>query len=125
MVPRVDIAAPAGDYGPNFLDKQQISLEYMTLTTYPTTLPQSELGKWLGFEQGYEFMIGTSLAAPKVSATAALIIAEYQEKFGKKPSPALVKNYLYRGATDGDGTTRQLGKGIVNAKQSLDLIKKR
>ena len=122
---QVDLAAPAGDYGPNFADKQQISLEYMTLTTYPTTLPQSELGKWLEFEPGYEFMIGTSLAAPKVSATAALIIAEYQEKFDKKPSPAVIQRYLYEGATDGDGTKKQLGKGIVNAKQSLDLLNRR
>ncbi|MGG3805397.1 S8 family serine peptidase [Metabacillus fastidiosus] len=119
---QVDIAAPAGDYGPKFLDQQQVDLEYMTLTTYPTTLPQSELGRLLGFDQGYEFMIGTSLAAPKVSATAALIIAEYQEKYGRKPSPSVVKTYLYGGTVEGNGTRKQLGKGLVNAKKSLDLV---
>ncbi|APH06403.1 S8 family peptidase [Bacillus weihaiensis] len=121
----VDIAAPAGDYGPKYLEKQQVDLEYMTLTTYPTTSPQSDLSKLLGFEQGYEFMIGTSLAAPKVSATAALIIAEYQEKYGRKPLPAVTKSLLYRGASDGDGTRKELGRGIVNAKNSLDYLNKR
>ncbi|WP_338754918.1 S8 family peptidase [Bacillus sp. FJAT-52991] len=121
----VDIAAPAGDYGPNFADHQKVELEYMTLTTYPTTLPQSEIGKYLGFAPGYEFMIGTSLAAPKVSATAALIIVEYQEKYGKKPSPNTVKRYLYGGTVKGNETKRKLGNGIVNAKNSLDLVIKR
>ncbi|WP_269799239.1 S8 family serine peptidase [Bacillus xiapuensis] len=121
----VDIAAPAGDYGPNFADQQKVELEYMTITTHPTTLPQSELSQYMGFAHGYEFMIGTSLAVPKVSATAVLIIAEYQEKYGKKPSPHVIKRYLYGGTVQGNGTTRQLGNGIVNAKNSLDLVNKR
>ena len=42
-------------------------------------------------------MIGTSLAVPKVSATAALVIAEYKEKFRLKPSNGFVKTRLYQG----------------------------
>ena len=69
----------------------------MVLTTYPTNLPQSQLSEWLGFDRGYELMIGTSLAVPKVSATAALVIAEYKEKFRLKPSNGFVKTRLYQG----------------------------
>lgn len=93
----------------------------MVLTTYPTNLPQSQLSEWLGFDRGYELMIGTSLAVPKVSATAALVIAEYKEKFRLKPSNGFVKTRLYQGAKPVlDDGKKYFGKGIVNAKGALD-----
>lgn len=121
--PQVNIAAPAGDYGENYETLEQIKLEAMTITTYPLNLPQSELSQYAGFEHGYEFMIGTSLAAPKVSAVAALIIAEYQEKYNKKPSINQIKKYLYEGVSKVSAPRHEVGVGIVNAYESLKAIK--
>lgn len=121
--PQVNIAAPAGDYGENYETLGQMQLAAMTITTYPLNLPQSELSQYAGFEHGYEFMIGTSLAAPKVSAIAALIIAEYQEKHNKKPSVNQVKKYLYEGASKVNAPKKEVGVGIVNAYESLKAIK--
>lgn len=92
----------------------------MTLTTYPTNLAQSVTSQYAGFEKGYEFMTGTSLAAPKVSATAALVIAEYEEVHGKKPKVREVEKILEKGAVKGD--SKKFGAGIVNAHDSLQLI---
>ena len=61
----VSIGAPGGDYGPLFDDYGIIDVRYMTITTYPTNLPQTEVSQYAGFDKGYEFMIGTSLAAPR------------------------------------------------------------
>nr|WP_239589640.1 S8 family serine peptidase [Metabacillus crassostreae] len=120
---QVNIAAPAGDYGENYETTGQMQLAAMTITTYPLNIPQSELSKYVGFEHGYEFMTGTSLAAPKVSAVAALIIAEYQEKYNKKPTVKQIKKYLYKGASRVAAPKREVGVGIVNAHESLKAIK--
>ncbi|PEY59806.1 peptidase S8 [Bacillus thuringiensis] len=117
----VDIAAPSGDYGSLWESEKVGDETAMVLTTYPTNLPQSQLSEWLGFDRGYELMIGTSLAVPKVSATAALVIAEYKEKFRLKPSNGFVKTRLYQGAKPAlDDGKKYFGKGIVNAKGALD-----
>lgn len=123
----IKIAAPGGDYGPNWETKKIPDLKYMTLVTYPTNLPQSQLSSLMGFTPGYEFIEGgTSIAAPKVSASAALIISQYEEKYGSKPSPSKVVNLLYKGVTPGaDGNdSKYYGKGILNVDNSLRLIKK-
>lgn len=116
----VSIGAPGGDYGP-LADQGLYDVRHMTLTTYPTNLMQSITSEYAGFEKGYEFMTGTSLAAPKVSATAALVIAEYEEVHGKKPTVHEVKRILENGAVKSD--KKNLGAGIVNAYNSLTLIK--
>ncbi|WKA50765.1 S8 family serine peptidase [Planococcus liqunii] len=116
----VSIGAPGGDYGP-LADQGLYDVRHMTLTTYPTNLMQSITSEYAGFEKGYEFMTGTSLAAPKVSATAALVIAEYEEVHGKKPKVQEVKKILEKGAVKSD--KKKFGAGIVNAYNSLTLIK--
>ena len=92
----------------------------MCLTTYPTNLPQSYLSQLVGLPAGYEFMIGTSLAAPKVSAAAALLIAEGREK-GRQMSPEDVKQILFRSATDygATGPDTDFGVGVVNVYEAL------
>lgn len=118
----VDVAAPAGDYGPLWTTENKMDLRYMTLTTYPTNLPQSALNDILGFPPGYVFMTGTSLAAPKVSATVALIIAELKEKTGKNiHSPFLVQQILYKSVNDAGapGKDQQYGYGIIDTYQAL------
>lgn len=120
----ITIGAPGGDYGPLWISEGKADVRYMTMTTYPTNLPQSIVSQYVGFEKGYELMIGTSLAAPKVSATAALIIAEYKEKYGVKPSPEQVEHILYTGAELSTivKAPNHFGHGIVNAKKSLDIV---
>ncbi|WP_068779521.1 S8 family serine peptidase [Paenibacillus sp. GM2] len=114
------IAAPAGDYGSTWFTKGELNLLSMCLTTYPTNLPQSYLSQLVGLPAGYEFMIGTSLAAPKVSAAAALLIAEGREK-GKPMSPEDVKQILFRSATDYGvtGPDTDFGVGVVNVYEAL------
>lgn len=119
---QINIAAPAGDYGDEFETEGKIKLKAMTITTYPTSIPQSLLSQQVGFEHGYEFMIGTSLAVPKVTGVAALIISEYKEKYGKKPSVKQVENYLYKGVNKVNLPNNQIGEGITNAHKSLKLI---
>lgn len=119
----VSIGSPGGDYGP-LTDQGIYDVRYMTLTTYPTNLAQSATSKYAGFEKGYEFMIGTSLAAPKVSATAALVIAKYEEAYGKKPKVHEIQKILDKGARKTD-SKKKFGSGIVNAYESLQLVAKK
>jgi|GEM_PF-5897501 len=118
----IDFAAPSGDYGPAWEIEGYIDLSYLLLTTYPTNLEQTELSIYFGFDKGYEFNAGgTSLAAPKVTATVALIIAKYKEKYGVKPTEQTVIQLLKEGATNIDNKL-QFGNGIINAKNSLNKL---
>jgi len=65
-----------------------------------------------GISVGYE---GTSMAAPHVSATAALIIAS--GVLGPNPSPARILSRMNATARDlgAKGTDRRYGHGLVNA----------
>lgn len=100
----VDIAAPGGDLGPDFLanyDFSKIDITKACLSTFPGG--------------GYEWGIGTSQAAPKVSAVAGLIMA----KHGKGVlTPAQVKQILSDTAID-LGKKKQFGSGLVNAVNAL------
>ncbi|TDL31980.1 peptidase S8 [Jeotgalibacillus sp. S-D1] len=118
----VSIGSPGGDFGP-LADQGIYDVRYMTLTTYPTHLVQSPTSTYAGFEKGYEFMMGTSLAAPKVSATAALVIAEYEEVHGKKPKVREIKKLLDEGAMKAD-SKKKFGPGIISAYDSLQAIGK-
>lgn len=62
--------------------------------------------KGLGIPQGYTLTEGTSYAVAQVSATAALIISEYTERTGNKPSVNKVLKYLEKGSSD-------IGKPLV------------
>ncbi|MNH92552.1 Subtilisin NAT precursor [compost metagenome] len=117
------IAAPAGDYGSTWFTKGELNLLSMCLTTYPTQLPQSYLSQLVGLPAGYEFMIGTSLAAPKVSAAAALLIAEGREK-GVRMTPDKVKQTLFKSATDYGiaGPDPDFGVGVVNVRKALKSV---
>ncbi|MCY9515491.1 S8 family serine peptidase [Paenibacillus apiarius] len=117
-------AAPAGDYGATWLTKGELNVRDMCLTTYPISLPQSQLSQLIGLPQGYELMIGTSLAAPKVSATAALLIAESRDRIGRNLTPEEVTTLLANSVTDlGEpGPDPEFGIGLINANQALELL---
>lgn len=89
----IDIAAPGGDF---ISDKTD-----MCFSTY---------------KDGYTFMEGTSMAAPKVSAVAALVICKYGELTPKK-----VAEKIYKSAGIlGDGNSREyFGNGLVSAYNAL------
>lgn len=118
----VNISAPSGNY---ILNKSQDNYSDMVLVTYPMTLEQSQLSLSLGFPKGYELIGGgTSIATPKVSATAALIVSEYERNFASKPGIKTIEEILFKGACTGgdDNNPLYYGKGIVNAYNSLRLI---
>ncbi|MFZ5631692.1 MAG: S8 family serine peptidase [Bacillota bacterium] len=70
---------------------------------------------------GYGFNIGTSMATPKASAVAALVISKYG-----KMSPARTREILQKTAEDigKTGHDSSFGHGLVNAYNALSGIKK-
>lgn len=68
----------------------------------------------------YAWMAGTSMAAPKVSAVAALIIDQNKAK-GINLTPSQITNKLYRTSVDmgKKGTDSYFGHGTVNAYNAL------
>lgn len=68
---------------------------------------------------------GTSMAAPAVTGIAALLIEQYRKTFaGTNPDPVQLKALLIAGADDigRPGPDYTYGFGLVNAKNSVDLI---
>lgn len=121
----VSVAAPAGDYGPDWATQQKLDPFSMTLTTYPTNLPQPPISKALNLPEGYVLMSGTSVAAPKVSGAVGVLIAEQQKKGRKSLKLAQLKNILKKSSTDlgAPGKDPQYGYGLINVNKALELIK--
>ncbi|MFF2444988.1 S8 family serine peptidase [Priestia megaterium] len=116
----ISIAAPGGDYGPDWKNKQVMDINSFVLTTFPTNLPQTYLSNYLGFDQGYELMAGTSLATPKVTASVALIKDEYFKKYGKEMSNSKVEKILYKNTDKFTNYDKDLfGSGTVNVYKAL------
>lgn len=119
----VDFSASGGSL---FDDNGFIDTTELIITTFPIDQLNTPLDQLLGIPQGYTLTEGTSYAVPQVSATAALIISEYKERTGDKPSVNDVLKYLDRGSSDIVNRSRDsyLGKGKVNAYSSLLMINK-
>lgn len=116
----IDFSAPGGD-----LDAD-LDVNGLVLTTFPMNKPNNIIDQAMGVPPGYTLSIGTSLSAPQVSATAALIISEYKKRNTKKPKINKVIKYLKEGSSDlGDnGYDVYFGYGKINAYQSLLSIKR-
>ncbi|MDZ4588735.1 S8 family serine peptidase [Bacillus cereus] len=121
----ISVAAPAGDYGPEWATQQKLDPFSMTLTTYPTNLPQPPISKALNLPEGYVLMAGTSVAAPKVSGAVGVLIAE-QQKSGRKPlTLAKLEKILKNSSTDlgAYGKDPKYGYGLINVNKALEFIK--
>ncbi|MBJ8031171.1 S8 family serine peptidase [Bacillus pseudomycoides] len=117
----IDFSAPTGYFGKKFDTEQELDIQEMILVTHPVTLNNTELDQAVGIPKGYSLSLGTSLAAPQVSATAALIISRYKEIHHKKPSIQQINYFLQRGAKDlgPKGKDIYFGYGQINTYQSL------
>jgi hypothetical protein len=68
---------------------------------------------------------GTSLAAPSVSGTMALILEDWRGTHGGDPLPATIKGLLVHTATDlgNPGPDYCFGYGLINARKAIDLVR--
>ena len=104
----VDLGAPGGDLGPYWpnpeADQSLRDLEARCYSTIPVA------------RGSYGWAMGTSMAAPKVAAAAALVKAEYPEM-----SAVRVKNLLAQTAdsVDKNGASHEFGSGILNVYNAL------
>lgn len=92
----IDISAPGGDTSETY------DINHMCLTT--------------DIDSGYTLTSGTSIAAPKVSAVAALIICKNNDI-----NPKLVAKKIYKTADklEGNKSSEYYGSGMVNAYNAL------
>ncbi|WP_066051839.1 S8 family serine peptidase [Robertmurraya korlensis] len=104
----VNLSSPGGDYGPNWPNEQgdtsQRNLEERTLSTIPVSLGS------------YGWKMGTSMAAPKVAAAAALVKAQYPTLTAQQ-----IATHLQQTAEDlgKPGHDEYFGHGLVNVYQAL------
>ncbi|UTR10651.1 S8 family serine peptidase [Evansella sp. LMS18] len=105
----VTLAAPGGDYGPDWPnDAEDESLMVEGDRIY-STIPLEE--------GGYGWAMGTSMAAPKVAAAIGVVKAEYPHM-----NPAQIRTLLQQTADQpgNSGEDRQyFGHGIVNVYNAL------
>ncbi|MGL4819602.1 MAG: S8 family serine peptidase [Bacilli bacterium] len=119
----VDVVAPGGDLGPNFPDAYDI--ESLVLSTHPLDVAQPELVRVLGIPEGYTLTLGTSFAAPKVSAVIGVLMAQNKDKW-RGPLVFEEVNALFRNhAIDlGEaGVDPYFGVGRVNLETALRSLK--
>ena len=68
---------------------------------------------------------GTSLAAPSVSGTLALVLQDWRDTHDAEPRPSTLKGILLQTATDlgTPGPDYAYGYGLINAKKAIDLVR--
>jgi len=98
----IDISAPGGDFILNDEDDIDLALEGMCFTT--------------AIEDDYAFVDGTSIAAPKVSAVAALLICKNEDL---TPKEVAKKIYKTADTLAEDEFSEYYGAGMVNAYNAL------
>ncbi|MDZ5471868.1 S8 family serine peptidase [Bacillus sp. 31A1R] len=121
-----DVLADYSNYGPGFIDIATVGGDTKLYNQYAAEgrfneylakrLFEKEFNLSAGEDGGYYWSIGTSMATPKVSAVAALLI----DKYGKM-SPSKLQDLLYKTAVDPvTGKERSyFGAGHLNAYNAL------
>lgn len=121
-----DVLANYSNYGPGFIDIAAVGGDARLYDQYAAEgrfneyiskrLFETEFNLSASEDGGWYWSIGTSMATPKVSAVAALLI----DKYGKM-SPAQLENLLYSKAVDSvNGKDRgYFGNGHLDAYDAL------
>ena len=109
--------ASYSNYGPGVIDITAPGGDYLTSLT---DLCYSAYMVWNGYTDVYAWMEGTSMAAPKVAAVAALIIDQARSA-GQRLTPAEVITRLQQTAIDigKRGADAYFGNGFVSAFYAL------
>jgi subtilisin family serine protease len=107
---QVNISVPGGYVG-GAGDSRNI---YSTMANYAVTMTQQH-----GYSQYYDYMPGTSVAAPQVAATAALILS-----VNPNLTPSQIRTTLHLSADkvpgmDGEDFTNEYGYGRLNANKAV------
>lgn len=121
-----DVLANYSNYGPGFIDIAAVGGDARMYDQYQAEgrfaeylskrLFEKEFNLSAGEDGGWYWSIGTSMATPKVSAVAALLI----DKYGKM-TPAKLQDLLYKKAVDPvKGTDKKyFGNGHLDAYDAL------
>lgn len=121
-----DVLASYSNYGPGFIDVAAVGGDSRLYDQYQREgrfdeyidqrLFETEFNLSASEDGGWYWSIGTSMATPKVSAVAALLI----DKYGKM-NPKQLANLLYKVGVDPvKGTDKKLfGNGHLNAYRAL------
>ncbi|WP_053361168.1 S8 family serine peptidase [Bacillus sp. FJAT-27251] len=121
-----DVLANYSNYGPGFIDIAAVGGDARLYDKYASEgrfneyiakrLFETEFNLSTSEDGGWYWSIGTSMATPKVSAVAALLI----DKYGKM-SPAKIEDLLYKKGVDGvKGKDKSyFGSGHLNALKAL------
>ena len=84
----------------------------------------STIEDWYGY--GYEEMSGTSMSRPAMTGIAAIITQVFYEKYGKRPSPSLVKAIIVNNLEEAPGTPWgpdfMCGFGVMSEFSTLEAI---
>ena len=70
----------------------------------------------------YEYMSGTSMAAPHVGGALALLIGAYKKTYGTKPTPDMLKDALIRGAIPLNQSVVDAGAGFLNVTAAWNVL---
>lgn len=122
----IEFTAPGGYLGETYDQDGMVRVTDLVLTTYPKGKDNTALDQMLNIPKGYSLSYGTSLAAPQVAGTAALVISEYRERHHRKPSAKQVHHILRKSALDlgKPGKDVIYGYGEVRAYQALKMMNK-
>ncbi|PLS02370.1 S8 family serine peptidase [Neobacillus cucumis] len=112
----IDVAAPGGDNGPVYdatLDLNQRNFTYRALSTWPRYL---DAYFTMQKNDGYAYLHGTSMAAPKVAGIAGVIKAAHPDY-----TPSQVEALIEKSALDygKKGHDELYGSGEANAYTAL------